>query len=390
MENSSRYLRRAASRSILLSIILIASHVYSDEVELPNRMKISGKIVEGTGQGGTRTKAEVQALIAEAGATPPEWWDAVSLKYPRTLLLNWPKPKKGEKWTPSKYPGQYIISVINPNPGKWRQGAKLLHHMLSVNRNNPKGLQSTMDRLGHVYANLLGDHARGAYWRQKAIRAARRTGSWQAIGLADCYWKLGSKDMTVDMLRRMDADRTRNGGVIKLWSDIGELRRALSLADQAGRSYYAWAAYRAAGDACRAHGQYKKALSYYQKVLGVPATGKRRKEINKTKNRARACMEAIRVFEALDLSTIPSGAYTGSADGYRGPVHVEVGVQDGRIGSVKITQHKEDWFYTSFTSIPEQIIRNQGLKGVDAVTGATMTSEAIINACARALASGME
>ena len=62
-----------------------------------------------------RTKSAVEALIKRAGRTPPDWWDSVELKCPRTLRIDWPQPKKGEKWTPSKYPGQYVISVINPN-----------------------------------------------------------------------------------------------------------------------------------------------------------------------------------------------------------------------------------------------------------------------------------
>jgi uncharacterized protein with FMN-binding domain len=64
-------------------------------------------------------------------------------------------------------------------------------------------------------------------------------------------------------------------------------------------------------------------------------------------------------------------------------------VQKGKIESVQVTQCKDDWFYTSLTEIPRQIIEKQGVKGVDAVTGATISSEGIINATAKALGSGM-
>ena len=35
--------------------------------------------------------------------------------------------------------------------------------------------------------------------------------------------------------------------------------------------------------------------------------------------------------------------------------------------------------------MPERIVQRQGFKGVDAVTGATVTSEAILNAAAKAV-----
>ncbi|HPY50061.1 MAG TPA: FMN-binding protein [Sedimentisphaerales bacterium] len=65
-------------------------------------------------------------------------------------------------------------------------------------------------------------------------------------------------------------------------------------------------------------------------------------------------------------------------------------VKDGRIQSVRVTSHEEKQFYSALTDTPNQIIAKQGVKGVDAVTGATMTSEAILNATAKALAEGMK
>ena len=243
-----------------------------------------------------------------------------------------------------------------------------------------------MERMGHVYGNLLEDHARAAFWWQKASKYGARINS---LKLADCYWKLGGSDLALQLLQRLGRDRTHHGGIVKLWSDFGNLRKAISLAEEMARSHFADAAYRAAGDACRAHGKYPQAVVYYQKVLKVPSQGQRAKGIDWNKNRARANVEAIRVFEALDLSSIPNGSYTGSATGYKGPVQVQVSVQEGRIESVKVTSHKEDRAYTSLKDVPRQIAEKQGVKGVDAVTGATVSSEAVINATAKALAAGM-
>lgn len=337
------------------------------------------------GKATTRTKTEVEALIREAGTTPPEWWDSVQLSYPRTLQLNWPKPKPKEPWTPNKYPAQYVISVINPNPSKWKQGAKLFHHMLSVNKGNARALASTMDRLGHIYGNLLGDYARGAFWWRSAGKAAALR-PHQKVSLAACYWKLSSKTMAASSLR---SARSASSAAIQLWAEMGELNKALQLARSAASGRNAAMTLLAAGNACRSHGQSKEAIHYFERVLALRGAGRQKKWIDKCKGRARACIDAIKVFEALDLSRVPDGKYRGSALGYRGNVDVDVEVKEGRIASIKIVKHKEDWFYTSFTDIPQQIIESQSLKGVDSVTGATFTSTAIVNATGKALASAM-
>jgi uncharacterized protein with FMN-binding domain len=68
---------------------------------------------------------------------------------------------------------------------------------------------------------------------------------------------------------------------------------------------------------------------------------------------------------------------------------VELVVAGGRIDSVKVAKHKDDIFFTSLTDVPKAIVDRQGLGGIDAVSGATVTSMAIVNAAAKALASGM-
>jgi uncharacterized protein with FMN-binding domain len=65
---------------------------------------------------------------------------------------------------------------------------------------------------------------------------------------------------------------------------------------------------------------------------------------------------------------------------------VEVTVRGGRITAVEVLQHQEKQFYSALTDTPEKILRAQGVQGVDATSSATITSEAIINATAKALA----
>ena len=90
----------------------------------------------------------------------------------------------------------------------------------------------------------------------------------------------------------------------------------------------------------------------------------------------------------IAASRIPDGTYTGTSLAYIADLTVAVTVKSGRLMSVRITKHKDKQYYSALTDTPTQIIKKQGLKGVDATTGATITSQAIIDATAKALASG--
>lgn len=90
-------------------------------------------------------------------------------------------------------------------------------------------------------------------------------------------------------------------------------------------------------------------------------------------------------------STAPVGAYTagtytGTADGNNGPVTVEVTVSDTAITKVEVTEQAETESIAApaLERIPQAIVDNQSL-GIDAVTGATNTSNAILTAVAAAI-----
>ena len=332
-----------------------------------------------------RTRAEVEALIQQAGTTPPDWWDSVTPRYPTTLDLTW-KEVQGP-WNPDLNLGQFIWSIINENPGRWREGAKLLHQVLTVNKETPAKLAQTMDALARVYHNLLADWARAAFWWRKAAATDRRYADAAALDLAHCYWKLGSKDMAVAAIRDYPGDDTRHGALIKLWGEMGDLDKALALAEMKARAGYPDIGYLAAGDACRMAGRYKQAVEYYQKVIDA---NKGWRDVMQNRARAEASIQAIRAAEGLDVARVRDGTYTAASIAYAGPLEVAVEVKGGRILSVKVTRHEEKQYYTALADTPAQIVARQGIKGVDAVTSATITSEAIMNATVKALAQGMK
>ncbi len=333
-----------------------------------------------------RSRAEIESLIEKVGKTPPDWWDSTPLIYPPTLDLNWPMRAEGP-WDARKNVGQYIWDVINPNPGRWKEGIKLVNHLMIRHKDDPEKLVRAMETLARMYHDLMDDWARAVFWWRMC---GRRGGYVDLVGLAHCYWKLGSKEMAVEVLTEVGPDDTRHGAVIKLWADMGEFDKALALAQQRAAAGMPTIAYLTAGDTCRLAGRYQEALAYYRKVLTVKEDLGREGDIMKDRERAQASIQAIQLFDTLDVARVADGLYTANSIAYAGPLYVAVTVKSGRIESVRVTKHGEKQFYSALTDTPSQIVRKQSVKGVDAVTGATMTSEAIINATAKALAGGMQ
>lgn len=81
-----------------------------------------------------------------------------------------------------------------------------------------------------------------------------------------------------------------------------------------------------------------------------------------------------------------NGVYEGSANGMGGAVKVAVTVEDGKISGVEVLEHKETAGISdpAIEKIPQAIVDAQSTD-VEAVTGATVTSDAIKEAVAAAL-----
>lgn len=99
----------------------------------------------------------VRLMIETAGSMPPDWLNTTQLNIPDTLDLSWPEPAP-QPWNNSKNVGQFIWDRINPNPGQWRNGVKLMHHIMTLHRNDPRIVKRAMIALGNMYHNLFDDH----------------------------------------------------------------------------------------------------------------------------------------------------------------------------------------------------------------------------------------
>ncbi len=327
---------------------------------------------------------EILAEIDRLGKTPPDWYDATPLNYPKTLDLSWPMPAP-KPWNGSKNVGQFIWERINPNASKWREGVRFLHHILSTTKDNDVR-QRAMRSLGGMYHNLLQDYARSAFWfRLSGLENQLADAPQQGIALADCYWQLGSKRMALEILAKM---RRKPYSAIKLLGDLGETAAAVKLGEAFAKTGQASTSFLYAGDACRVAGRLDDAEKYYRRAIaGIPKAEANKPHRKRDKARAQASIAAIK-FYTLDPKNVRDGKYSASSIGYEAPVHVEVVVSGGRIESVKVTRHREKQYYSSLTDTPRKILAKQGVSGIDATSSATITSEAIINATAKALADG--
>jgi uncharacterized protein with FMN-binding domain len=330
------------------------------------------------------TAAEIAKLVQAAVAAKPDWWDATALNYPPTLDLSCPKVKG---WQPKVAPGAWHFDVVHPNPKRWKEGTKFWHLVLTnaQEKKLPEAERGAKRQLAECYGDLLNDWPRALHWYAEVARFD--AGNPEIIvSTAYAYWRLGSRSLAVQALKPLTQDATRHGSLIKLWADLGDYATAARLAEQKAKSCedIGWFM---AGYVAQLEGGWKKALDCYQRAANADQ-GRSGRDWKQTKQRAASAIAAITLFETLDLGKVADGTYTDSSTGYVGPVAVAVTVAAGKIQSVQVKQHKENRFLTALDDIPARIIAKQHVKGVDAVLGATLTSEAIVYATAKALRQG--
>lgn len=338
------------------------------------------RISESGGQA-ERTEKEVLELIESKGKTDPDWLAGTSLNHPKTLDLDWPLKANGP-WNESKNVGQYIWGRVNPNPSRWRPGIKLVYECMNRHQGSAGLLQRDKEKLGVMYFTLLQDYPRAAYWLQASNASVARDGG---VHLAECYWRLGSKSMAMKYL----SEGSLHFNAIKIYGDMGEIDKAVQLAERYAKTNFHNEANINAGDALRRAGRMDRAIEYYQKV--VDRNQARNAEyLKRFLARANGAIEAIRLFDKADVSQVNDGAYHASALGYNGQLAVEVVVANSKISAVKVTKHREKQYYAALEDTPRQILETQGFQDIDGTSGATITSQAIVTATARAMSKGVK
>jgi uncharacterized protein with FMN-binding domain len=88
-------------------------------------------------------------------------------------------------------------------------------------------------------------------------------------------------------------------------------------------------------------------------------------------------------LRSLATATLRDGQYRDKALGYAGDINLTVRITDGKIADIEL-KHEEKIDQNACVLVPQQIVDRQSLQ-VDAISGATVTQQAIVNGVFRCL-----
>ena len=134
------------------------------------------------------------------------------------------------------------------------------------------------------------------------------------------------------------------------------------------------------GDTAKARAAYAEAIKSY--LASDQPYGKHLIARNVAKVQTKVNLLTL---QDLQNAKLRDGPYVGKSVGYTSSVDLEVTVtiKDGKIADVQV-KHQEKLDLGATRTIPQRIVESNSLK-VDAVTGATVTSQAIVDAAYQAL-----
>lgn len=95
---------------------------------------------------------------------------------------------------------------------------------------------------------------------------------------------------------------------------------------------------------------------------------------------------AVMTYQDVEMALVADGAYEGEADAGLVSVKVSVLVKDHAIREIRILEHQNGMGSAAEAIVAEMVEKNR--YGVDAVSGATLSSEAIKSAVSKALYAG--
>ena len=219
---------------------------------------------------------------------------------------------------------------------------------------------------GHEYPMYLylgGETAWATRAYEDFLRGNADRNTHAYLDLTSCYSHFGEYGKAAETLKRAMAN---------LPTDHWRIARQADVHDAWGDLYAEM------GDKEQARAHYAKAVELYPR--STQPYGRHLLARRAAKVKAKLDMLDM---DRLRPGEIPDGRYTGDSPGYVGPLSVTVTVRSGRIADIRL-KHKEKIHQNATEIIPRRIIEAQSLK-VDAITGATVTCQAIVDATFRAL-----
>jgi uncharacterized protein with FMN-binding domain len=113
---------------------------------------------------------------------------------------------------------------------------------------------------------------------------------------------------------------------------------------------------------------------------------------NRTIEQAAMTIESMSSGEDVEVlrGKYDDGTYTGTAQGYGGPITVQVSIVNGYISTLEIVSadYEDAPYYNAAIDILDDVVATQG-PDVDVVAGATVTCDGIINALREAFSAAL-
>ena len=112
-----------------------------------------------------------------------------------------------------------------------------------------------------------------------------------------------------------------------------------------------------------------------------------KKNNKKNNNKTNTTTKPVEIPKPSENTTYKDGTYTAEAEGFDGLVKVTVTIKNGKITNISNTNtDTKEYFNKAWTRIQPSILKKQAVYGVDAVSGATFSSNGILEAVQKALA----
>ncbi|MBM79766.1 MAG: hypothetical protein CMJ78_04120 [Planctomycetaceae bacterium] len=259
----------------------------------------------------------------------------------------------------------------------WKEGRQEIRRLLGTGKESDRreGIRLTWDYYqkrdignGHEYAlNMFLSGER--LWAIHAYRWYLGKGSkdWPHVGISDLaslYIGYENYEEAEALLKRGLKIRVPKRGYAEMtYADIY---------DAMGDLYVAWGKNRSAVSS------YNLAIRYYRQAkppYGAHLMPRRAKGVQSKLD--------LLSIESLKTAKLKDGTYRATSLGYTGDIRLIVQVRQGRIANIQV-QHQEKIDQNACVIVPKAIVDQQSLK-VDAISGATVTQDAITVGTLRAL-----
>lgn len=309
---------------------------------------------------GTVWKGEVK----REGSSPPPWWSAVDARLSPEV-------------DPAPAAQLDFVEAAYAEKGRPREAVRLNAAVLDrlPEPRSPEAERTWLRgayEVAHLYEGALQDGPRALAWYLRCSEAglgdpaeARQNAIAAGFGAARAVEALGERPAALALYRL--------------------LARDLILAPDPYGDLVLPEVFLRIGDASKAAGDTGAAAAAYRATMAaaarLPATAP-----SSARAPGSAARAALRLLSArdLDFGRVPDGTFTGEAFGYNAPVGVRMTFREGRCTALHVTALGDKRPLDAYRLVPERILDRQGL-AVDAVTGATVTSRAVVSAATEAV-----